>query len=550
MFEVKGIQSFIFSTGRLKDMVAGSELIDLLCRTPLDATLQTVGLDPSSVLCPRRAGGAFYLVFSEAQQQQAQRFRRLWPLLVDQLLPGIEQIDAFVNGSSARDAIEKGLEALRAARNRPFTLLPLASPLAQRSPRTGAVATDYMLSRHADRSGENLDAATFAKRCLKRPTSGVIERFQDTGGLRWPVQFERDDDTDQNQVFPLDDNRLVAVIHADGNGLGEVLRMLNDATKEATDGVYIEIYRTFSEELEKATCDAAKTVCQNLLRCHISAGGRVPARPLVLGGDDLTVITRADLALDFVKQFATAFEQKSKKAMDALRETMQKHGLAAERIPEQLTVCAGITYMKVNQPFAVGYELAENLCKRAKKASRNSRDVKQTLIPSSVAFHRVQGTLVGDADALFKQEMIATDPLNGRQRQLALTAYGVGTPQENTKLPRLEALEMLCNQCFGYKKLNDRRLRSLATLIYDNPRLAQQDYRRWRDLADKNAKSLLQQFDEGLRTLIGNPEIYLPFSKTTFCSPLADLLTYLSLQRSAETRNQDKALAASTGEVR
>lgn len=39
----------------------------------------------------------------------------------------------------------------------------------------------------------------------------------------------------------------------------------------------------------------------------------IPLRPLVLGGDDITFVVRADLALIFVDAFESYFEEESKK---------------------------------------------------------------------------------------------------------------------------------------------------------------------------------------------------------------------------------------------
>ena len=77
LFEARGIQRFLFATGKLKDMVDGSELIDFICGSGgyLDQVLDSLSLDPIIV---RKAGGVFYLVFE--REEDAQRLQNVWRL--------------------------------------------------------------------------------------------------------------------------------------------------------------------------------------------------------------------------------------------------------------------------------------------------------------------------------------------------------------------------------------------------------------------------------------------------------------------------------------
>jgi hypothetical protein len=81
-----------------------------------------------------------------------------------------------------------------------------------------------------------------------------------------------------------------------------------------------------------------------------------PIVPLVLGGDDLTVVCDGRQALQFTKKFIDCFEE----------ETRQHSGVNSI-LKNGVTSCAGVAIVKPHFPFFAGYQLAEELLKSAKK---------------------------------------------------------------------------------------------------------------------------------------------------------------------------------------
>ena len=529
LFEARGIQRFLFASGKLRDMLGGSEMVDFICAPGgyLDQVLNALDLKPDA---PRRAGGAFYLVF--VSLDDARRFQAAWRLAAAQWLPGLERVDALCEGSTAKQAIKDSLKKLQINRNVVQADVPRPGPLSERSPRTGLVAVS-----RAD--GESLDASTATMRKFRRPEGGLTlpQRFRLEDDVIWPSNFE--ENAPVKQRFPLAERRLVGLLHADGNGLGELLRLLNEACEQAEDKTYIELYRCFSEGVTAATVAAAAEATTRVL-LPAAVKGVMPARPLVLGGDDLSMVIRADLALPFTEAFLKAFEQTSLKAMADLKLAFSNNGLAtqAEQLPPYLTACAGITFMKCSQPFRSAYDLAEGLCKRAKTLSRDHR--KDRLMPSSVAFLKVTDSLLADVDEMISQTQSVTHERKGEDKQrldLGLTAYGIAA---GTGLPLLSDLYRLrcvfADDADG-KGLNDRPLRELATLVHADPGQARQSYRRWRQVSQRRMAKAVSDFDLSLAALVGNTVADLPFGMakaepgkpSTLISPLADLLTLLTI---------------------
>lgn len=516
LFEVRAIQPFLFASGKLKDMVAGSELIDFLCSGPLASALESCGLADyhGAQHSPRCAGGAFYLLIDDAEK--AQQFRYLWPMLVAQLLPGIEQVHACVAADTVQQAMAKGLEALQVNRNRHTAQLPAPSPLAMRSPRTGQVAIDW------DKD-EPIDAATKAKRYFNRPKGSqtLTQRFCPISDVFWPDNFESD--AHNTRRFPLGSDNLVGLVHIDGNGLGEILRVVAEATHQVDASTYIRLYRHFSEGINHATTKAAQQACTAVLQPAVGIDKVMPARPLVLGGDDLTVLIKADLTLPFTEAFIKQLEASSSEFLTTLKGSMQDAGVSQhliERLPSKITACAGVVFMKHSQPFTQCYELAESLCNRAKLFSRDSRPEPDQTIPSSLSFHKIQGSLIDDADRVYELEMQTAQGL-----ALAIPVYGIGN---TVNMPHYDHL-MALTRCFGPERLNEKRLRAIATLLHSTPELAKKDYARWRSLAGQSCKNALHDFDTALSNLLGSTSHTLPANSANTISPLADILMCLSI---------------------
>ena len=181
------------------------------------------------------------------------------------------------------------------------------------------------------------------------------------------------------------------MIHADLSGLGQAFRAISRAVADR-------------QSLFKAAADI-----ETLVRAAVRAASRqwllpaaephqsgsisvIPARPIVLGGDDITVIMRADVALPFTKTLLAEIERLSADSVAAC---------AIPGLNNRLSACAGIALVKVGQPFLMASALAESLCGFAKRAAKQG----PAPYPSFLAFHNAQSTLRESYDDLRLREM-------------------------------------------------------------------------------------------------------------------------------------------------
>ncbi len=547
LWEAKSIQEFLFQSGRLRDVIGASELVDSLTRELLDEALKGLGMEEGKdIVFSRRAGGAFY-AFS-AQRQTLEDFIALWSLLVQQYAPGLAYDIGLSNGSQGYpthlEADKSARESLRQDGSRHRPALPIAAPITERSRRTGLAAVAMSTGKDGV-----MDAGTRRKKALSDPAhaekNGFIRRFSPSEGQLswkdWPMDMEPGD----KNSFPYQgDNRTVALIHADGNGLGQLLMNARTAAKQHPEK-FIDIFQTLSEGLDACTQHAAQDAVSQVLLPARTNGQPLPARPIVLGGDDLTMLVRADLAMPFLQAFVNAFEKRSKEFMASL-ETQQVTGL-----PKQLTIGAGIVYLGASQPFYLASHLAESIMGEAKKMAKK---IDKNDPPSSVVFQRITTSLVDDYDTIIEREH--TWQHDGTHYTDTLGSYLMGSVYAD-HLPRLDDLLSL-QALLGQQDMARGPTRQLLTLIGLSPGQAQSRYRRWRQLMKDNKPKAYKEFMARMKALIPefsedaplpyaeleSEDASLPYAELEdekWFSPLGDALTLNAVKNPLQANREEVA---------
>ena len=200
----------------------------------------------------------------------------------------------------------------------------------------------------------------------------------------------------------------VAVIHIDGNGVGGVMRRLDEVLSEKGGalGGELEVAEGDSDALRafvlkiSARLDAAVKLAfrsawervAKLARKDAEDSNRrytaIPVVPVILGGDDVTVITSGDYALPFAAAYLRHYEEATGND-PILRYLTPPEG----QDTSPMTAAAGVAIVKRNFPFHIAYELAEKLVNRAKKVGK-------TACPpcSTLDYHVLFDTTVLDPD--------------------------------------------------------------------------------------------------------------------------------------------------------
>jgi hypothetical protein len=525
LFEAKSIQHYLFKTGKVKDIIATSERLDLLIDDNTESLLYKVlhqanltsdlidnNKDQQSINFIRCKGGAFYCY--SKNKEALITLRRLWTISVQQMFPSLEFTDALVEADSLQNAIKNGHKQLAADRNTPVIKLPFATTINERYNRTGDVAipmsnaakyesgnddnqtidVDTNLHRQAYRNLSMKDGAALQD---KFTPSSLQSVKGESRKINYPVdlennfQFLAENVTTKSQKEAIKD---IALIHIDGNGLGLLLRALQSALVDATDTQFCQAFRQFSEALCTATQQAAQKATQeiyNIAKYQLSGSEKVyvPMRPLVLGGDDVTLLCRADLALKYSSIFCEAFKLFSEIALKTL---YNEHLNKAGNIKPYLTASGGILYHKASHPFVHSHHLVEGLCAKAKQLTK---EIDPNVGPAALAFYRLSSSVSSDIETLCNQSQLFTvkdQNCSEQQLSLGLNAYVVNENDHHQSLANL----MRCIELSNAPKTSTSmtKWRQMATaLALGNKIEAERIYDRSVELGDKQLTKLQSQ---------------------------------------------------------
>lgn len=380
---VQGIQDFIFKTNELKHIVGASELVEQICTNAFDEFEKNEKKENTGESVVRAAGNIKFIFDKEEDCAKAVRE---FPKKVMTMAPGITISQAVVPlGDDFGKAIDDIEALLKVQRNKPSRSITTGLIGVKRANNTGLPVVDIDGFK---------DESTIQK-----------ELFQKANGLKSLCEksFGEKAISAKNVAYNVSDitdkNDWIAVIHADGNGLGKVVQAV---------GKQKNVFRAFSQKLDTATKQAANIAFESVAD-KFKDKKIIPIRPVVLSGDDMTVIIRGDLAIDYANAFIKAFEDKTK---DLLRDILREQHVFADN-KDYLTACAGIAFIKSSYPFYYGYQLAEDLCAQAKKDTKAIYGAETNhLPPSCLMFHKVQDSFIIDYQDIVKRELTAKDGLS------------------------------------------------------------------------------------------------------------------------------------------
>lgn len=388
LIETSGNQAYIFATNKLRENVGASELTyragtqwvleaiqqlggpafysssQQVSSRQIRAQLRNTGLNR-----PIESGGAFEVIvaasgkamvlvnnYDQGRQVVSQVTRRALEEAPGMEVWGVVSREFDLASVSIHDVIKEVHREYELVRSR----LPSPQTRFQRLPINMDCGTSGLPAARWDNRGRDpgpRSAMSLAKRKVAFEGLKRIRQIASNDNL----PYSSDD------LENLGCDRL-AIIHADGNGLGQIFLnfdkcVQSPAQKPSGDWnrAYIERLRNFSLALDECTEQAFIQALGNLSALE----GRLPIVPLVLGGDDLTVVCDGQRALRFTVEFLQAFEGKAQ--TNAAIQAVVDNAFARKLLPHGLTSCAGVAIIKPHFPFFAAYELAESLLKSAKK---------------------------------------------------------------------------------------------------------------------------------------------------------------------------------------
>jgi len=346
LIETSGNQQYIFSTNKLRENVGASEwtwragtwfVVDAACEvcglTPpkqvgwdqrTSAALRTWLLDPAKNTRIDEGSAAEVIIASSGKAyvlvQDKEKAHGIVAHITQRALeeaPGLDVRGVVVEFREGEEPIHEAIQRAHTALEGLRASVPGPSSRFQRLPFVQDCATSGLPAMGWGKEGEDrvpLSAVAVSKR-EEALQAAALERMKAINGR---IQVKNVEELEKR--FESADR--VAVIHADGNGLGQIFLSfhVHTGTSEASS------WRGYSDRLRRFSC--ALDVCtERAFNAALNAvfpqgSGRkrrrspVPIIPLVLGGDDLTVLCAGRDAMAFAVAFLRRFEEQTARKLN------------------------------------------------------------------------------------------------------------------------------------------------------------------------------------------------------------------------------------------
>lgn len=490
--DVLGVQRFIFSSNRLRDVVTGSFLVHWSMshgeeRRDPSKTGQKGALGglvpPQDIIV---AGGGNAVIRFDTLEKARDFTARYTRLLYDEA-PGLEVAlvhKEFQSGGLARALREIQIELARAKTERTSSVPLLGLSVNASCRETALPAMGFDVAE---------PTVALCKGILKR------RERKEVANAHWRPHLKKTGKPEfspEDFDFPLElddlgrtigDTSLIGIVHIDGNGVGQKIktwleRQVEEQDKKAEgDTAVCSGYQEWSQAIDdlgqKAFQAVVNRVCQRVTQCdrdgkrtlcitgcpsHLGfdlkrVDGRwmLPLRPILLGGDDLTFVCDGRIALDLAETALAVFEKSD--------------------VPHlgKIAACAGVTVFRVHAPFARAYDLAEKLCSSAKAILKE-----KNLNGCALDWH-IGSVRPGESPSDIRKRQYRVE-----NHQLTCRPYLLGVGVEETETWRWLSRKLLDDPENGLrgKRWSRRRnkVKALAEVIREGPDGVQSALEAWR----------------------------------------------------------------------
>lgn len=386
LFDTRSIQRYIYAGNRLKTNIGASYLVDTVFTQELfpvvAEALPDGGIDtdswqeklpveklqqPQQCVVASNGGGNALLLFSkdvteETLLQIVRTFTENLLVTRPGLHVGAARGEMNLDPAVFQQDLGKLFQKLKANQNVVFPQVNVPYTGLTLSCEVNGEAANYFDAHQQVRpdGGEvrfySQEVAVKAKAAVKA-TENLQKKYPDiAASYTFPLEIDRLGQKESENYY--------SIVHIDGNNMGEKFRgchtqeersHLSENVRRKTEGCFGRLLESIDAEY------ASYRDFLDLVPDAHEEKRRMPIRPIILGGDDVTFVCPAKVAIRYTKRF-----------MEAMMDPDAVPGIDAEAA-KRIDCCAGIAIVKTTYPFFRGYELAEQLCDAAKVRMRQTK---------------------------------------------------------------------------------------------------------------------------------------------------------------------------------
>ena len=386
VFGTASVQRYVFQSNRLKENIGASYLVEywlgdgLVEVTQADATSwNTYVEDPlrdllENPIDKNKSINVIYIGGGNAallckSKSIAEKAIETWSREVLKNAPGLRVVVGYSQISSCKSLAKTYRDALDdlnlCEEALPFGTTLYSLPVVRACISTGIPASE---TRRGEDNQDNQDEWISKFAVSKRDAVGTEKnpgRAQRHIAEKFPAVLEKTEHLPGFSRFAIGlDEELggrkgeshVAVVHADGNGMGDKLNRVIDKTDQG-DAKFLHNLRAFSASTTNLSHKALNGTLLHLKRFLPqdpleNPEDVFPLRPIVYGGDDLTFVCDGRIGLHLAAFYLREFS------------TCGKIRVCGQ--DESVDACAGVAIVPTKFPFDRAYGFADELCRNAK----------------------------------------------------------------------------------------------------------------------------------------------------------------------------------------
>lgn len=395
MYDVKGIQNYVFKTNKIKEVIGASLIIDELIIDVFfdaveDENKKIPGANDSFEFFDDTdlkyeimyyGGGNLVVLFRKEKIEDVYYINQKMTKHIIEKSYGLSLACTVIEISDInhyQDDYQRLTKEMNFIKDNMVEVKPVgALPIVGSDPMTG-----YPLSKYKKNKKVSYETSLKLDKYKEYFEDCVSEKDNDL------KQYINSLNTDT--YGSEEGESLMAIVHIDGNSMGSSIK--NIISKVQTYPEAVKAMRIISSNIKNTFEEKGLQAIEKHLEEFYEESEinkekyqRRLFRTIVKAGDDITFICNARIALRCVETF-----------IDAIKEERMYEGT------DTFTACAGIAIVHTHFPFYVGYQIAEELCESAKeKAKANKENGK---VGNYVDFHLCNSGVVSDLKTIRKQQ--------------------------------------------------------------------------------------------------------------------------------------------------
>lgn len=366
MYDVRGIQNYIFKTNKMQEIIGASRLVENIIIEGLDQIIAQNGWgrehfltqwekdEPDAFLSNENilmqvlfiGGGNAYVLF-----RGQEILRKVNRALAKYVLEETWSLNLAVAVVEKSRDYQKDYEAINLKMREIKAGMPETRPVGAMPFMAVDPVTGYPLTTRVWRDKDTAEYIC-TEAALKRAR---FSRGSDNAG------GERILD---NMVTEKGESSLLAAVHIDGNNMGARIRAIMEDRHDYADAVIA--MRTISGMIRRGfreTFDGMGQMIDEVSdRIKPDREGKL-YREILVAGDDITFVCNARAAIPAVEWFLEKIAYRTMYVQESLtpQENRRLYGFSA---------CAGIAFFNSHFPFTDAYQVAEECCGSAKARAK------------------------------------------------------------------------------------------------------------------------------------------------------------------------------------